>query len=144
MVISGEWLTCDDGIERPVIRGEAQARDGSWVQVWFLLDTGADCTVLGGDILGLLDLPTDTGKLRIGGLGGRARSVVVETRLRFLRDQGGDVTFRGEFAAVPDPEALDMSVLGRDISGRFGLLVDRPADIVCLASQRHRCVIVEA
>jgi hypothetical protein len=30
MQILGEWYLCDDGIERPVIRGEVLAADGSW------------------------------------------------------------------------------------------------------------------
>jgi hypothetical protein len=142
MVVSGEWLTCDDGIDRPVIRGEVQAGDGSWIRAWFLVDTGADCTVLGGDIVALLDLPLAAGHSRVGGLGGVVDSVAVDTHLRLIRDQGREVTFRGEFAAVTDPEALDMSVLGRDITGLFGVIVDQPGDIVCLVSQRHRYQIV--
>ena len=45
MQINGEWLICDDGIVRPVVRGEILAANGSWVPVPFLLDTGADRTV---------------------------------------------------------------------------------------------------
>ena len=35
-------------------------------------------------------------------------------------------------------EALDISVLGRDIIGLFAVIVDRPHDIVCLLRRRHR------
>ena len=49
--------------------------------------------------------------------------------------------FRGRYFAVPEPEALDMSVLGRDITGLFALIVDRPGDLVGLLSQRHRYTI---
>jgi len=30
-----------------------------------------------------------------------------------------------------------MSVLGRDISGLFALIVDRPNNVVCLVGQNH-------
>jgi hypothetical protein len=45
MQINGEWLPCDDGILKPVVRGEVEAPDGFWEPVLFLLDIGADRTV---------------------------------------------------------------------------------------------------
>src|SRR5512139_1959609 len=38
MRIDGEWHLGDDGVARPVIRGEILAADGSWVPASFLLD----------------------------------------------------------------------------------------------------------
>jgi hypothetical protein len=35
MQIDGEWLVCDDGIVRPVIRGEVLAANGSWAPLPF-------------------------------------------------------------------------------------------------------------
>ena len=46
--------------------------------------------------------------------------------------------FRGQYAAVTAVEALDISVLGRDITGLFAVLVDQPGDVVCLLGQQHR------
>ena len=57
MRINGEWFECDDGIVRPVIRGEALAADGTWLRVFFLVDTGADQTVISADVLDLLQYP---------------------------------------------------------------------------------------
>jgi hypothetical protein len=34
-----------------------------------------------------------------------------------------------------------MSVLGRDITNLFGVIVDRPGDVVCLVGQGHRYLI---
>jgi hypothetical protein len=34
------------------------------------------------------------------------------------------------------------SVLGRDITGLFAVIVDRPGDLVCLVGQRHRYSII--
>jgi hypothetical protein len=34
-----------------------------------------------------------------------------------------------------------MSVLGRDITGLFAVIVDQPGNVVCLLRQRHRYMI---
>ena len=57
MLFRGEWLLCDDGIVRPIIRGEILGSDGSWCAAEFVVDTGADRTVLSANILDGLDLP---------------------------------------------------------------------------------------
>jgi predicted aspartyl protease len=142
MRVDGEWRFCDDGIERPVIRGRVRAADGSWVQAPFLVDTGADRTVFSCGILQALSLPPLVTQERIGGVGGVVDSVVIETAIEFLQESGADVTFRGQFAAVTDPETLDMSVLGRDIMSVFAVIVDRPGNTVALVGQRHRYILV--
>jgi len=79
-----------------------------------------------------------------GAWGGTVGSVVIETQIRFSREEGGsEVVFHGQYATVTDLEAIDMSVLGRDIIGLFALIVDRPGDVVCFIGQRHRYVIEE-
>ncbi|MGH8071775.1 MAG: hypothetical protein ACRERE_42380 [Candidatus Entotheonellia bacterium] len=78
----------------------------------------------------------------VGGLGGVVRSVGVETQIRLSREEGGSkVVLRGQYAAVTEIEALEISVLGRDIIGLFALIVDRPGDVICLIGQLHRYVI---
>jgi hypothetical protein len=57
------------------------------------------------------------------------------------REEDGKVVFRGQYAAVTELEVLDMSVLGRDVTGLFALIVDRPGNVVCLLGQRHRYTI---
>jgi len=66
---------------------------------------------------------------------------MVETHIRLSREEDGKVVFRGQYAAVTELEAIDMSVLGRDITGLFALIVDRPGNVVCLLRQRHRYTI---
>jgi hypothetical protein len=142
MRIDGAWRLCDDGIVRPVIRGEIRARDGSWVQAPFLADSAADRTVFSVDVLRALGLPSLGGAGQLEGVGGRTASEVVETQIQMTRETGGTVLFKGQFAGLTDPDALDMSVLGRDITNLFALIVDRPQDIVCLLGQGHRYVIL--
>ena len=141
MRIDGQWLWCDDGIMRPVISGEILAGNGSWEKSEFLADTGADRTVFSAATLaklGLQPLPIQEG---ISGLGGMADSVIVETQLRLTREDAGKVVFRGQYAAVTELEALDISVWGRDITRLFAVIVDRLHDVVCLLGQRHRYTI---
>ena len=61
----------------------------------------------------------------ISGVGGLAAAISVETQIRFMHENAGIVMFRGQYAAITDLEALDISVLGRDIIGLFAVIVDR-------------------
>jgi predicted aspartyl protease len=142
MQIDGEWLVCDDGIVRPVIRGAVLAANGSWVPVPFLLDTGADRTVCNVAVLAALSAPALSTSERLSGLGGTVRTVSIQTRVRFSHEESRMVVFRGSYAAITDLEALDMSVLGRDITNMFAVVVDRPGNVVCLLGQRHQYRIV--
>ena len=141
MRIDGEWYECDDQVLRPIVRGEVFSADGSWEPVLFLVDTGADCTVFSAAILDVLGFELGATRARLGGIGGIAESVDVATRIRLARDDGGNAVFRGRYAAFTQLEALDMSVLGRDIMQMFAVIVDRPDDVVSLVGQQHRYVI---
>jgi hypothetical protein len=143
MLLRGLWHLCDDGIVRPVIRGEVEAENGPWVQVPFLVDTAADRTVFSADILAALRLPPLIASDRLSGVGGSAASVVVQSQIQFLREDGSPIRLHGQYAAFIEQEALDMSVLGRDITNLFAVIVDRPRDFVALLGQRHQYVIQE-
>ena len=80
MYIPGEWHLCDDGAERPVIRGEILALTGTWEKTLFLVDTGADRTFLSADALAALGVPTLPPDQRLGGLGGVVHAVPAERR----------------------------------------------------------------
>ena len=143
MLISGTWHMCDDGIIRPVIHAEIEARDGSWIKAPLLVDTGADRTVFSADILPPLRLQPVLAEERLGGMGGVVRANVVETRLRLTRENNGKIMFRGQYAAVTDTEALDMSVLGRDVTNFFSVIVDWPRRLVYLVGQQHQYTIIQ-
>jgi predicted aspartyl protease len=138
MHIDGKWLLCDDDVVRPVISGEILAAHGSWEWVESLVDTGADRTVFSAATLAKLGLQPLTTKDAVSGLGGVADSVVVETQIRLTRETASTVLFRGQYAAVTHVDALDIDVLGRDITGLLIVIVDRPDDVVCMLGQRHR------
>ena len=142
MQINGEWLLCDDGVVRPVIRGEILTNERLWQPAEFLVDTGADRTVFSAATLSKLGLQPIVVQERLGGLGGLIDAVVVATQIQLTRETGSKVVFRSQYAAVTAVEALDICVLGRDITGSFTVLVDQPGNLVCLLGQRHRYTIV--
>jgi predicted aspartyl protease len=113
------------------------------VAVEFLVDTGADRTVLSADALQKLGLTSFESEEDISGLGGATTSVVVETKLHLVRETGTPVLFNSQLSAVTDPTALDACVLGRDIMDLFAVIIDRPQNVVCLVGQRHRYAIVQ-
>jgi predicted aspartyl protease len=141
MRFDGEWLDCDDGIIRPVMRAEILTASGNWRAVEFLVDTGADRTVISANVLEMLKLKTTATPDRIGGVGGLVDSVNVNTQIRLTRDDKERVVFRGSYAACIDQEALDMSVLGRDILDLFAVIVDRRGVVVAIVGGKHRYII---
>ena len=142
MRIDGSWKLCEDGVLRPVFLAQVRAGDGSQVKVTFLADTGADRTVFSEDALRELNLQPTGGTLQLEGVGGQAASVVIDTVIEMERDDGVPVHFNGRFAAVTTPGMLDMSVLGREITNLFAVIVDRPGDVVCLLGAGHHYQVV--
>jgi hypothetical protein len=137
MRIDGVWRLCDDKVVRPIFRGNAQAADGTWVPVSFLADSGADRTVFSAEALEALGLTPMAAAEQLGGVGGKAFTVLVDTKIHLEREGGMMITLAGHFAAFTELSALDMSVLGRDITNLFALIVDRPQDVVSLVGPGH-------
>jgi hypothetical protein len=137
MLVPAEWFRCDDGIVRPVLRAEVEAATGAWTAVEFLLDTGADQSVLAATTLWQLALPHGAASGILGGVGGGSPAVPVSTTIRLRSDAGTWAAFEGKIAAFTDPFALDMSVIGRDILDSFAVVFDRPGDCVALLAQGH-------
>jgi len=122
---------------RPVVEGEILAADGTAIVTMFLIDTGADRTIISKDILDQLGHRLLSPSYHVEGLGGRVASVEVAIDIRLPRETGELISIHGHWSAVTDVGALDMSVLGPDISGLFALIVDRPNNVVCLVGQNH-------
>jgi hypothetical protein len=141
MLLRGSWLECDDGEARPILRGAIQTGAGSWVEAPFLVDTGADQTVFSAAILSALGLPTEPTPYQLLGVGGASPAVSVRAAIHFTNEAGTKILFRGQFAAFTELDALDMCLLGRDISRLFAVMIDRPQNVVCLARQPHHYVI---
>jgi hypothetical protein len=140
MQITGEWLVCDDAVTRPVVRARVVGTDGKPADDSFLVDSGADRTVFSAGLLKRLQLsttPPPTG-LTLVGIGGASAFVSVTAALAFRRDDGGLARVRGEFAAVTDPMATDLSVLGRDVLDNFDVILSRRRDEIVLLASSHQ------
>ncbi|MFL5340235.1 MAG: hypothetical protein ACJ8F7_08780 [Gemmataceae bacterium] len=139
MRIAGEWHSCDDGITRPVLVVRIHGDGGLLWEDRFLIDSGADRTVFSADLYGRTGLPASTPIAGgLVGVGGAQSFVILATAIEFTCDDGTQARVRGDFAAFPDPSALDMSVLGRDVLNNFDLILSRPRNEVLLLAAPHR------
>lgn len=84
MRINGAWHAGDDGVVRPVMLGKIWAANDFWLHVPFLLDIGADRTVLSAGVLAMLGYQPIEVHERLCGLGGVADAVAVETRIKLI------------------------------------------------------------
>ena len=146
MVFVGEWLTCDDGEIRPIIRIGVEAADQQLARARFLVDLGADRSVLDAALLKELNLPRQPPPpgLRLEGIGGASPFVVVTTVLHLLSDDGIPAKVKGEFGAFTDPSATDLSILGRDVLNHFDVIVSRRRNQVLLLAPNHNYVITSS
>lgn len=140
MLITGEWQLRDDGVTRPVVRARVLDAGGHPVAENFLIDTGADRTVLSAALVTQLRLPFNRAQpdYKLSGVGGTSDFVLVTTVVEFIRDGGGAVKVRGEFAGLTDPAATDLSVLGRDVLDNFDLIASRRRNEILLLAPRHQ------
>lgn len=123
--------------------GEFKLASSFWRAVEFIVDTGADRTILSANVSESLNLPFTAPEEQIGGVGGMVKSVSFATPIRLTCDDAAKVVFRGEYAACIEYESLDMSVLGRDIMTHFAVIVDHSHDSICLLRERHAYTIVK-
>ncbi len=139
MRIVGDWFQYEDGESRLILRAKVQTGSGTMIAEQFLVDTGADRTVVSAALLYQLALPVESAppEERIVGIGGAAPYVIIEGLMELTRDDGGPAIVRGRFTAFTDPSASDVSVVGRDVLNNFDVIVSRPNNEVLLLAPRH-------
>lgn len=140
MRVSGEWLVCDDGVTRPTVRAYVRGQGDRLHSDDFLIDSGADRTALGAQLWRRLQLTAEQpgGGSALLGVGGGAAFVVARTVVELVRDDGRSVAVQGEFAAFTDPQATDLSILGRDVLDHFDIILSRRRNEVLLLATVHR------
>jgi hypothetical protein len=145
MRVVGEWLLCDDGVTRPVIRAKVAGADGQLYPERFLLDLGADRTVFSAGLLSDLQVLGNHHPpgMTLQGISGSAPFVLLTSVIEFTRDDGGPARVRGEFAAFTDPRSADMSVLGRDVLNNFDVIASRPCNEILLLAPNHHYQVVQ-
>ena len=70
--------------------------------------------------------------MSLQGISGTCGFVLVRTVLEFNRDDGRSDHMRGEFAAFTDPNATDLSILGREGLNHFDVILSRRCNEVLL------------
>ena len=80
---------------------------------------------------------------KLGGIDGPVDALTVTTQIGFVERSGGLLTVSGPFDGLTAGRDGELSILGRDVLGRFAVIVDRPGNVVCLLTDRHHYVIQE-
>lgn len=143
MLVEGRWHPFDDNELRPVVDAYVRTATGDWEAVIFLLDSGSDLTVFDTRYLPLLSglaAPLNPA-LGLGGVGGKAGSIFVNTQIAFTRADGKRVTVNGQFGVFTDASGNDMPVLGRDVTNNFDVIYSFPKRQVSLLAAPHTFVV---
>jgi predicted aspartyl protease len=144
MIIPGEWQRLEGGALRPTVKVRVQARDGNFIERHFLVDTGADRTVLCRATLSALptvEVP-ETGGM-VGGIGGVAGATLVDVTLIFHKDDGSNASVGGPYVAFLAPDASDEDILGRDVLNNFDVVTSfRRREVLLLAPPHSASVAV--
>jgi len=145
MRFNGKWLVCEDGTARPVVDGGLLDAGGVTLTFPFLIDTGADSTVLSYEAVAYLGTEVEmaTGP-RLEGIGSSTPSVALAARFWLLNAAGQTIPFGGRLLGRPYPAGDDFCILGRDLLGHFAVIVDRPGGVVLLLTNPHRYVIQDS
>lgn len=140
MQARGEWRETAKTVPRPYLHAHIEAHDGSWVDCTFLLDSGADDTVLTADVGRQLGLPLSPATKQLGGIGGAVETREVATRLRITGEAGERFQPVGVFAVFVD-DTLGECILGYNVLMHFAVILDKPADAVRLIRAPSRYTV---
>lgn len=139
MVITGQWVSGDDGVIRPIVHAIAIGSGDRPFDDRFLIDSGADRTVFSTSLLFRLGLPSTAlpPDNAIVGIGGTTECALIRSVVEFTRADGGIARVRGEFVAFLNAAESEYSVLGRDILDHFDLILSRRRNEVLLLGLEH-------
>jgi predicted aspartyl protease len=140
MQIAGEWRETPTTVPRPYLRAHVEAQNGTWVECIFLIDTGADCTVISADVARQMRRPTTPALRQLGGIGGPVETLEVWTTLRLTGVDGNRFHIAGA-SATPTDAAIGESILGYDVLHLFSMIIDKPGNTVCLVRPPHTYTI---
>jgi predicted aspartyl protease len=138
MIVLGQWSLCEDGVVRPIVRAPVENHAGEWIEVDFLVDTGADRTVFIAADAEAMGLAPVGSRDQLIGIGGTVGSYQVAATIRFKGTRGEILNVKSHYPALTPPKILDQSILGRDILCLFALILDRRAERVWLVGEGHQ------
>ena len=139
MQIHGDWLRRAGLPVLPLIEIYVRRADGSFTLDLFLIDSGADRTIFSGSLfqsLGISAMGSASGSTLFG-IGGQFQPVDVATELEFRKTAAVPHRIAGQFAAATDPNAIDISILGRDVLDQFDVILSNRRDEILLLNDPH-------
>ena len=122
------------------------AQDGSLVTDVFLIDSGADRTILSGAVFNKLRWPATvlpSPPRHLSGITGGSSFVLVSTAIELPRRDGPPFRLTSDFAALTDPTATDLSLLGRDVLDQFDVILSRKRNEILLLRPIHQYAVNE-
>jgi hypothetical protein len=143
MRFDGTWVLCADGVERPAIFIDLLLPGGQLAQIPFLLDTGADATVVAYDVAQQLAAYTSLtpNAAPATGIGGAAATEILAVDLLFTTVDGRRSLIRGPLLAFASSSTSDLSILGRDVIDLFDLVYSRRNDQIALLTPPDSVVL---
>jgi len=136
MLVNGRYVSID-GIHRPFVKASVLSPSGVWMDIPFLVDTGADATFLDYSCIAYLgidvsSLPT---KDDAGGVAGTLSYYEFPAQLRLEGETNEAKIFSGNIGILTAPEISDTPVLGRDVLDHFAAIFDRRQDRILLVAE---------
>ncbi|MBI3764325.1 MAG: hypothetical protein HY260_20990 [Chloroflexi bacterium] len=126
----------------PVIGGTVIISDGEYPTL-FLVDTGAEQTVLGSDFAEALEPYKMTmADAYLISPAGKVDSYSARVRLAFVDTTGRKIGFGLTCSVLTDPTQANTHLLGRDILDEFTVICDRRGNVVTLLYPPHTYQIV--
>src|SRR5947209_2726493 len=109
MLVACKWTLCTDGFTRPMALLEVQDAAGALRKEWFLVDTGADFTVIAATTLRRLNLTIvpGLGTSSVTGIGGASATVAVDTSIVVTGTDGSVGHFKSRYLAFTSSQASD-------------------------------------
>lgn len=144
MLIVGEWRPDENGVLTPVLDCFLLAGNGKWHAVSFLIDSGAERTVLSPEILRDLDAPAQMSLNSLVGIGTASQVLTVSSRLKLQAADKTDVIVNGPYFGLAEGREGELSILGRDVLSNFAVILDRPGHAITMLHGRHHYSIHEA
>ncbi len=139
MRINGEWQPSIDNpdVIHPIVAGRIVVSSEQYVAP-FLVDTGADRTVIGSAYRQILRPYQQNTAESFLSAGGELDSFTATVQLVLLDASGRDVAFNLLCVVLTEPIQANNNLLGRDILDYFAVICDRSADEVILLRPPHK------
>lgn len=145
MVVNGRYVSIG-GIYRPFVIASVLSPSGMWIDVPFLVDSGADATFLDHSCINYLgiDISSLSVKDDAGGVAGPLSYYEFPTQLRLEGEAREAKTFSGNVGILIAPGVSDTPILGRDVLDCFAAIFDRRKGQILLIAEPDSYQVLKA